>query len=113
MKDQINQIKQKALEEILNTQDLKTLNDVKVKYLGKKGELTSVLRGMGGLSPEERPIIGAEVNKAKEEIESLVAEQNAAPGNAPNEGYGGLCEHKALFYAQQQPQQQNNECNYK
>ena len=46
MKEQINQIKQNALEEILNTQDLKTLIDVKVKYLGKKGELTSVLRGM-------------------------------------------------------------------
>ena len=51
MKEQINQIKQNALAEILQTQELKTLNEVKVKYLGKKGELTSVLRGMGALYP--------------------------------------------------------------
>ena len=75
MKDQINQIKQKALEEILNTQDLKTLNDVKVKYLGKKGELTSVLRGMGALSPEERPVIGSLVNEVRAEIENALNEK--------------------------------------
>ena len=75
MQEQINQIKQNALEEILNTQDLKTLNDVKVKYLGKKGELTSVLRGMGGLSPEERPIIGSLVNEVRAEIENAIDEK--------------------------------------
>ena len=71
MKEQINTIKQNALEEILNTQELKTLNDVKVKYLGKKGELTSVLRGMGALSPEERPVIGSLVNEVRAEIEKI------------------------------------------
>ena len=40
MKEEISKIKEKALEEILNTQELKLLNDVKIKYLGKKGELT-------------------------------------------------------------------------
>ena len=75
MKKQINQIKQNALEEILNTQDSKTLNDVKVKYLGKKGELTSVLRGMGALSPEERPIIGSLVNEVRAEIEKALNEK--------------------------------------
>ena len=75
MKEQINQIKQHALEEILNTQDLKTLNDVKVKYLGKKGELTSVLRGMGALSAEERPIIGSLVNEVRAEIENALNEK--------------------------------------
>ena len=77
MKEQINQIKQNALEEILNTQDLKTLIDVKVKYLGKKGELTSVLRGMGALSPEERPVIGSLVNEVREEIENALNEKEA------------------------------------
>ena len=75
MQEQINQIKQNALEEILNTQDLKTLNDVKVKYLGKKGELTSVLRGMGALSAEERPIIGSLVNEVRAEIENALNEK--------------------------------------
>ena len=65
------EIKENAIHEIEVTEDLKMLNDLRVKYLGKKGELTSILRGMGGLSPEERPIIGAEVNKAKEEVENL------------------------------------------
>ena len=75
MKEQINQIKQNALEEIQNTQDSKTLTDVKVKYLGKKGELTSVLRGMGALSPEERPIIGSLVNEVRAEIENALNEK--------------------------------------
>ena len=62
MKDQIEQIKQTAIEEIKKSSDLKTLGETKVKFLGKKGELTSVLRGMGALSPEERPVIGSIVN---------------------------------------------------
>ena len=75
MKEQINQIKQNALEEISQTEELKTLNDVKVKYLGKKGELTSVLRGMGALTPEERPVIGSLVNEVREEIEKALNEK--------------------------------------
>ena len=75
MKDEIIQIKEKALEEIQNAKDLKEINDLKVKYLGKKGELTSVLRGMGALSPEERPVIGELVNYAKNEIEILINEK--------------------------------------
>ena len=75
MKEQIIEIKQNALEEILNTQDLKTLSEVKVKYLGKKGELTSVLRGMGALSAEERPVIGSLVNDVRAEIENALNEK--------------------------------------
>ena len=75
MKEEIMQIKEKALVEIKNAKDLKEINDLKVKYLGKKGELTSVLRGMGALSPEERPIIGELVNYAKNEIEILINEK--------------------------------------
>ena len=58
MKEQIESIKQTAIEEIAKAEDLQTLENARVKYLGKKGELTAVLRGMGGLSPEERPVIG-------------------------------------------------------
>ena len=75
MKDQIEQIKNSAKEEISNVADLKTLVDLKVKYLGKKGELTSVLRGMGALSAEERPVIGSLVNEVRDELEALIAEK--------------------------------------
>ena len=72
MKEQIESIKQTAIEEIAKAEDLQTLENARVKYLGKKGELTAVLRGMGGLSPEERPVIGGLVNEAKESLEKLI-----------------------------------------
>ena len=75
MQAQIKTNKEKAIHEIEKTEDLKILNDLRVKYLGKKGELTLILRGMGALSPEERPIIGSAVNKAKEEVEALIIEK--------------------------------------
>ena len=73
MKDQIAKIKEEALKEIENVKDIQTLNEVRVKFLGKKGELTSVLRGMGALSAEERPIIGALVNTVRDEIEEKIS----------------------------------------
>ena len=76
MKEQIEQIRKRFLEEIENTKDEKKLNDLKVKYLGKKGELTQVLRGMGNLSPEERPIIGGLVNKLRDKITSQLEEMD-------------------------------------
>ena len=75
MKEQIEKIKENALNELQNVTDAKQLNDVKVKYLGKKGELTEVLRGMGSLSPEERPIIGGLVNVVRDEIEGVINEK--------------------------------------
>lgn len=75
MKEQIEQIRNLAKEEIASTKDLQTLNEAKVKFLGKKGELTAVLRGMGALSPEERPIIGELVNKVRDELENLIKEK--------------------------------------
>ena len=72
MKEQIASIKEKSIKEISESKDLKELNELRVKYLGKKGELTLILRGMGGLSPEERPIIGSLVNELREEIENLI-----------------------------------------
>jgi len=70
MKEQIVQLKEKALAAIENAGDVKSLEDVKVAYMGKKGELTAVLKQMGGLSPEERPIIGALANEVRELFET-------------------------------------------
>ena len=75
MKEQIKQIKEKSIEEIEKTKDLKTLNEIKVKYLVKKGELTAVLRGMGNLSPEERPIIGGLVNEVRDLLNAKIEEK--------------------------------------
>lgn len=75
MKEEIAKIKENSLKEISESKDLKTLGDLKVKYLGKKGELTQVLRGMGKLSPEERPVIGSLVNQVRDELNKLVEEK--------------------------------------
>lgn len=78
MKEQIEAIRQNALKEMTEVKDAKELNDIRVKYLGKKGELTAVLRGMGTLSAEERPIIGSLVNVVRDELENLIAEKEEA-----------------------------------
>ena len=77
MKEQIENMKQKAMEQIAKSENAQALNDVRVQYLGKKGELTAVLRGMGALSAEERPIIGSLVNVVKEELETRIKEKEA------------------------------------
>ena len=69
MKDQLEKIKAQAMQALEFASDLKLLDELRVKYLGKKGELTAVLRGMGALSPEERPKIGALANQVREQIE--------------------------------------------
>ncbi len=75
MKEQIEQIKNASIKEINDAKDQKNLQDIKVKYLGKKGELTTVLRGMGGLSAEERPLIGKLVNEVRDLLEEKFAEK--------------------------------------
>jgi phenylalanyl-tRNA synthetase alpha chain len=72
MQEKLKIIKASALEE-LKVADIKTeIENVRVKYLGKKGELTQILRGMGKLSNEERPIIGKLANEVREDIETLI-----------------------------------------
>ena len=75
MKEQIENMKKTSVEEIKQAEDLKNLNDLRIKYLGKKGELTTILRGMGSLSPEERPVIGSLVNEVRDELEKLINEK--------------------------------------
>ena len=74
MKEQLNAIYEKAVESIKNAEQLKDIDDIKVKILGKKGELTGILKGMGKLSPEERPIIGEMANRIRADIESKMEE---------------------------------------
>lgn len=77
MEKQIEELRSNAVAAIDKAaKSLNDLNDIRVKYLGKKGELTSILRGMGKLSAEDRPRIGQIVNKARQELEALIAEKN-------------------------------------
>ncbi|HCC07813.1 MAG TPA: phenylalanine--tRNA ligase subunit alpha [Clostridiales bacterium] len=69
MKELLENIKLKTLQELQKVEDLRVLEEVKVKVLGKKGELTEILRGMKDLSTEERPIIGQIANEVREVLE--------------------------------------------
>ena len=75
MEEEISKIKENAINEIKIATNSRELDDVRVKYLGKKGELTAILRGMGSLTPEERPIIGSKVNEVRDQLESLIRER--------------------------------------
>lgn len=70
MKEQLNQIKNDVIEEIKASNSSEAIEEIRIKYLGKKGILTGILRGMGKLSKEERPIIGKIANEVREEIEN-------------------------------------------
>ncbi|ONI40659.1 phenylalanine--tRNA ligase subunit alpha [Candidatus Epulonipiscium fishelsonii] len=72
MNENLENIKVIALEEITNAEDLKTLDDLRVKYLGKKGELTLVLKSMKNLSTEERPIVGQMANEIRGTLERAI-----------------------------------------
>ena len=77
MKEKLQSIKEEALKAI-NAADMpEKLNDVRVKFLGKKGELTAVLKGMKNVAPEERPKVGQLVNETREAIESILEESRA------------------------------------
>ena len=73
MEEQVKQIEKSALEELNSCTELKTLEETRVKYLGKKGELTALLKQMGMLSKEERPVIGSMVNKVRDELEEIIS----------------------------------------
>ena len=73
MKQALEKIRQAAVQELEAIQDLKLLDTVRVKYLGKKGELTAILKQMGSLTAEERPIIGALANEIRCDIEDKIA----------------------------------------
>jgi len=76
MREALNSIKENARNE-LAAGDLKALEALKVKYLGKKGELTSILKQMGKLSAEERPVIGQLANEVREDIEQFIKDRQS------------------------------------
>ena len=72
IKDRLDEIRKQALADIHSSDKLETLNDIKVKYLGKKGALTAVLKSMKDVAQEERPKVGQLVNDARVAIEELL-----------------------------------------
>lgn len=105
MKDKLEALQQEALAAIEQADDSKIVHDVRVRFLGKKGPITEVLRGMGSLSAEERPVIGQVANGVRQAIAEAVEHKLAElqrietnrrlqtetidvtlPGNAPARG---------------------------
>ncbi len=82
MKQRLEEIKLSAVDAVKNSSTLPEIEEIRVKYLGKKGELTAILKQMGSLSPEERPIMGQLVNKAKAEVEVLITDKTEELKNA-------------------------------
>lgn len=72
MKERLEALKNEALAQLQVVDSPEKLNDLRVKYLGKKGALTEILRGMGSLSAEERPLIGQVGNEVRGAIESVI-----------------------------------------
>lgn len=72
MREKLESIKESAINELKAIDNKADLEGIRVKYLGKKGELTQILRGMGGLTAEERPIVGKLANEVREVIEKLI-----------------------------------------
>ncbi len=77
MKEKIEAIRAAAKAAIEKTASENEIEELRVKYLGKKGELTALLKQMGSLSPEERPAMGQLVNEAKQRLEALITEKKA------------------------------------
>jgi len=78
MKDQLETIRTSALESISATQAVADLEAIRIKYLGKKGELTAVLKQMGALSAELRPVMGQMANEVRAALETAIAYQSSA-----------------------------------
>ncbi len=78
IRQELEEIRRKGLQEINNAGDLEQLNQVRVKFLGKKGKLTSILRGMGKLPVEEKPLVGRLANDIRRDLEYELFEKNTA-----------------------------------
>lgn len=72
MRDKIQEMSEKVKKKLGEIKTLQELQELKVKYLGKKGEVTSMLKGLGTMTPEERPIFGQKINSLREEIEKAM-----------------------------------------
>ena len=72
MKEALEQIRQTASQLIAAADSEKAVDELRVRFLGKKGELTGILKQMGKLSAEERPVVGALANQVREEIDARI-----------------------------------------
>ena len=78
MKEQLEKLKIEALAALSAAADRAAVESVRVRFLGKKGEITAILKQMGGLPAEERPVIGQLANQVRADIESAIEERGAA-----------------------------------
>lgn len=78
MKDQLINIEHEAKKAFEQSECLKSLEELRLKYLGKKGALTAILKQMGKLSPEERPVMGQLANEVRTKIENIITEKTSA-----------------------------------
>ncbi|MGN0294251.1 MAG: phenylalanine--tRNA ligase subunit alpha [Lachnospiraceae bacterium] len=85
MKEKLEGIKKEALALIENADKMDKLNEVKVAYLGKKGQLTALLKGMKNIAPEERPAFGQMVNEVRSQLENVLEEKKGALAKAARE----------------------------
>ena len=76
MKQKLQEIREEAVKQIQNSDALDKLNDVRVAFLGKKGKLTAVLKGMKDVAAEERPMVGQMVNETRAAIEGILEERS-------------------------------------
>ena len=78
MKEKLNAIVSEAMAQLEKVEELDILNNIRVNYLGKKGELTSVLKSMKDIAPEDRPVVGQMVNDARVKLESKIDDVKSA-----------------------------------
>ena len=74
MKEQLNALRERALTELQTLNDPKAMEEFRVRLLGKKGEVTALLRGMGAVPAEERPAMGQLINSLRAELEEALSE---------------------------------------
>ena len=80
MKEKLEHIRQHAAQDILRAPDTGALEQVRVAYLGKKGELTLLLKQMGGIAAEERPVVGQLANAIRVDLENMISERSRVLG---------------------------------
>lgn len=85
MQDQLKAILESARENIAKSSAKEEIEKIRVDYLGKKGQLTGILKSMGKLSKEERPVVGKIANEVRESIEKMIAEASESIKNAEKE----------------------------
>lgn len=85
MKEQLEKIREEALKQIQSSDALEKLNDIRVAYLGKKGELTAVLKGMKDVAAEDKPKVGQLVNETRAAIEEMLEETKTKLARAARE----------------------------